>query len=61
MVLSKAAEDAFDAAIEAAYIMEEAGKRWARNSKEMAMASMIYDWRIEEYDALSGNQCYYNV
>ena len=61
MVLSKAAEDAFDAAIEAAYIMEEVGKRWSRNSKEIAVASMIYDWRIEEYDALSGNQCYYNV
>jgi len=61
MVLSKAAEDAFDAAIEAAYIMEEVGKRWSRNSKEIAVASMIYDWRIEEYDALSGNQCSYNI
>jgi len=61
MVLSKAAEKAFDAAIEAAYIMEEAGKRWAGNSKEIALASMIYDWRTEEYDALSENQCSYNV
>lgn len=61
MVLSKAAEKAFDAAIEAAYIMEEAGKRWAENSKEIALASMIYDWRIEEYDALRKKQCSYNI
>ncbi len=61
MVLSKAAEKAFDAAIEAAYIMEEAGKRWTENSKEIALASMIYDWRIEEYDALRKKQCSYNI
>ncbi|NBV28017.1 hypothetical protein EBS02_03215 [bacterium] len=61
MVLSKAAEKAFEAAIEAAYIMEETGKRWARNSKEIALASMVYNWRTEEYDALREKQCSYNI
>ena len=35
-------ENAFHAVVEAAYAMQEAGKRWGRNSKELELASKAY-------------------
>lgn len=61
MALSQAMEEAFDAAIEAAYAVEEAGRRWARNSEEISLVSKLYNWRIEEYDLLSKKQCLHHA
>ena len=42
-------ENAFHAVVEAAYAMQEAGKRWGRNSKELELASKAYENSMAEY------------
>ena len=47
-------ENAFHAVVEAAYAMQEAGKRWGRNSKELELANKLYESRMAEYYELTG-------
>lgn len=47
-------ENAFHAVVEAAYAMQEAGKRWGRNSKELELASKAYENSMAEYYELTG-------
>jgi hypothetical protein len=47
-------ENAFHAVVEAAYAMQEAGKRWGRSSKELELASKAYENCMAEYYELTG-------
>lgn len=53
MALSEAAEEAFHSAIEAAYAMEDAVKRWGRESATALTAYAVYDKRMQRYYELT--------
>jgi len=49
MVLSAAAEEAFHAAIEAAYAMEDMARLWGKDSEQVDGAYAIYEARMQHY------------
>jgi len=55
MALSAAAEEAFHAAIEAAYAMEDAVKLWGREDRRSLLAYETYEARMQKYYELTHN------
>jgi hypothetical protein len=55
MALSTAAEEAFHAAIEAAYTMENMVKLWGRESKQALAAYDSYEAHMQRYYDLTRN------
>lgn len=53
MALSTTAEEAFHAAIEAAYSMEEEIKLWGRDSNRALTAYAVYEARMQHYYELA--------
>lgn len=56
MALSVAAEEAFHAAIEAAYVMENMIKLWGRESYQALKAYDIYERYMEQYYDLTNDR-----
>lgn len=56
MALSAAAEEAFHAAIEAAYLMEDMVGLWGRDDKRSVMAYGVYEMRMQKYYELTRNR-----
>ncbi len=55
MVLSSAAEEALELAMEAAEAVEEAGKSFGPQSEEARLARLAYQQWTEEYQALTSD------
>ena len=53
MALSEAAEEAFHAAIEAAYFMEDMVRLWGRESAKALNAYDVYEMRMKKYYELT--------
>lgn len=57
MALSESAEQALNEVVDAAEAMQEAGRRWGRTSKELELATKVYEMRMQEYyDCLTGER-----
>lgn len=49
MALSEATEHALSEVVSAAEAMQDAGRRWGRTSKELELATKVYEMRMQEY------------
>lgn len=55
MALSQAAEEAFHAAIEAAYVMEDMVRLWGRDNERSIAAYQVYEACMQKYYELTRN------